>query len=254
VPDLHGLPVFHLPAAGDLRAGDEVELVGPEGHHAAVVRRLLPGEGVVLTDGAGTRLVGEVSEVAKRGLTVHVQELLTVPAAVPRVTVVQAIPKGERGELAVELLTEVGADVVVPWAAERSVGRWRGERAARSLEKWRSTAREAAKQARRAWWPEVTEPAGLEEVCDRVRASGLALALHEAGGVPLSSLGELPEDLLLVVGPEGGLTDAELEALRGAGAVVVRLGDEVMRTSTAGAAATAALLARTPRWGAAPPL
>ena len=142
--------------------------------------------------------------------------------------------------------------MVVPWTAERSVARWRGERADKSLERWRSTAREAAKQSRRAWWPVVAEPAQLAEVCDRVRVAGLALVLHEAGGEPLATLGRgLPDDLLLVVGPEGGLTDAELEALRGAGAVVVRLGDEVMRTSTAGAAATAALLARTPRWGAA---
>jgi 16S rRNA (uracil1498-N3)-methyltransferase len=252
--DLHGLPVFHLTDAAAVAVGDEVGLDGPEGHHAAVVRRLGVGERVVLTDGAGTRLVGEVASTAKRSLSVRVASAELVPRPSPRVTVVQAVPKGDRGELAVELLTEVGVDEVVPWAADRSVAKWRGERAARSLERWRSTAREAAKQSRRAWWPSVAEPAGLDEVCERVRAAGLAVALHEAGGVPVASLGTLPADVLLVVGPEGGLTDAELDALRGAGAAVVRLGDEVMRTSTAGAAATTALLARTPRWGAAPPL
>jgi 16S rRNA (uracil1498-N3)-methyltransferase len=251
--DLHGLPVFHLADAAEARPGDEVLLDGPEGHHAAVVRRLVAGEHVVLTDGEGTRLVGTVATVAKRLLTVRVERAGAVDRPAPRVTVVQAIPKGERGELAVELLTEVGADAVLPWTTERSLARWRGERAAKALERWRSTAREAAKQSRRAWWPVVTEPVGLDAVCDRVRAAGLAVVLHEAGGAPLASLDELPDDLLLVVGPEGGLTDAEVDALRAAGAVVVRLGDEVMRTSTAGAAATAAMLARTPRWGASGP-
>ena len=251
--DLHGLPVFHLPGAAAVVAGDEVVLDGPEGHHAAVVRRIGAGERVVLTDGAGTRLVGSVAATTKRALTIAVSSVTAVPRPSPAVTVVQAVPKGDRGELAVELLTEVGVDVIVPFSAERSIAKWRGERATRSLERWRSTAREAAKQSRRAWWPVVAEPAGLEEVCDLVRAAGLAVALHEAGGAPVSSLGPLPDDLLLVVGPEGGLTDAELEALRGAGAAVVRLGEDVMRTSTAGAAATAALLSRTPRWGAPAP-
>ena len=250
--DLHGLPVFHLADAARAQPGDEVVLDGPEGHHAAVVRRVAARERVVLTDGAGTRLVGTVDAVAKRSLTVRIDRADTVDRPSPRVRVVQAIPKGERGELAVELLTEVGADEVLPWTSERSLARWRGERAAKALERWRSTAREAAKQSRRAWWPAVTEPVGLDEVCDRVREAGLAVVLHEAGGVPLGSV-EVTDDLLLVVGPEGGLTDAEVEALRAAGAVVVRLGEEVMRTSTAGAAATAALLARTPRWGATAP-
>ncbi len=251
--ELHGLPVFHLPGAASSAAGDEVVLDGPEGHHAAVVRRIAAGERVVLTDGTGTRLVGTVTAATKRSLTVHVDAAESVARPAPRVTVAQAVPKGDRGELAVELLTEVGVDEVVPWAAERSIGRWRGERAAKSLERWRSTAREAAKQSRRAWWPVVAEPTDLAGVGDRVRAAGLAVVLHEGGGVPLASLGPLPDDLLLVVGPEGGLSDAEVEALGAAGAVVVRLGAEVLRTSTAGAAATAALLARTPRWGATAP-
>ena len=248
--DLHGLPVFHLAGAASVAAGESVALEGPEGHHAAVVRRLTAGEGIVLTDGAGTRLVGTVTATAKRSLTVSVSTVTSVERPAPSVTVVQALPKGDRGELAVELLTEVGADVVVPFAAERSLARWRGERATKALERWRSTAREAAKQSRRAWWPEVTEPAGLDEVCARVRSAALAVVLHEGGGVPLASLPSGWSDVLLVVGPEGGLTDAELDALRGAGAAVVRLGEEVLRTSTAGAAATAALLASTPRWGA----
>ncbi len=254
--DLHGLPVFHLPGADGVRDGDEVVLDGPEGHHAAVVRRVGAGERVVLTDGVGTRLVGSVVAVARRTLTVRVDSSSAVPRPSPRVSVVQAVPKGDRGELAVELLTEVGVDEVVPWTSERSLARWRGERGDKALARWRSAGREAAKQSRRAWWPVVAEPAGLDEVCDRVRATRVAAVLHEVGGEPLATLlelPELPEDVLLVVGPEGGVTDAELDALRAAGAAVVRLGAEVMRTSTAGAAATAALLSRTPRWGATRP-
>src|SRR5689334_14960785 len=126
--DLHGLPVFHLADAASVEAGDTVELDGPEGHHAAVVRRIGAGERVVLTDGSGTRLVGSVTAAAKRSLTVRVVSRDVVDRPSPRVTVVQAIPKGERGELAVELLTEVGVDEVVPWTSERSLARWRGER------------------------------------------------------------------------------------------------------------------------------
>lgn len=249
------LPVFWSPSVVSASPGDEVVLDGREGHHAVVVRRLTVGEELWLTDGAGTRVAGEVVATGRKDLTVRVRSVSRPARPEPRVTVVQAIPKGDRGELAVELMTEVGVDTVVPWAAERSVARWRGERAVKSLERWRSTAREAAKQSRRAWFPEITQPAGLDEVCARVAAARAAAVLHEADGTEGLPLGSLPvdRDVLLVVGPEGGVSDAELAALRSAGAAVVRLGDEVMRTSTAGAAATAALLARTPRWGVSAP-
>ncbi len=175
----------------------------------------------------------------------HAVEL--TPTAVPSVTVVQAIPKGERGEQAVEVLTEIGVDRIVPWAAERSVGVWRGERAAKSLAKWRSTARESAKQSRRSWLPEVTAMASTPEVVSLVEASDLAVVLHEAAETPLASLAlDGIGSIVVVVGPEGGITEEEL-ALLGA-AHVVRLGSSVLRTSTAGVAAVAALLSRTPRW------
>jgi 16S rRNA (uracil1498-N3)-methyltransferase len=163
--------------------------------------------------------------------------------------VVQAIPKGDRGELAVEMLTEVGADVIVPWAASRSVAVWRGERAAKSLAKWRSTAREAAKQSRRAWFPSVGEMVGTPDVVNLLRDAALAVVLHEAGKRPLADL-EVPAegDVVVVVGPEGGISDEELEAFAAVGAEPLRLGSSVLRTSTAGVAAAAALLSRTPRW------
>ncbi len=162
--------------------------------------------------------------------------------------VVQAIPKGDRGELAVEMLTEVGVDVIVPWAAARSVAVWRGDRAAKSLGKWRSTAREAAKQARRAWFPEVTEMVGTDEVVALLSKASVPVVLHEAASGPLADL-PVPGrgEIVIVVGPEGGIADEELAAFAAVGAEPVRLGSSVLRTSTAGVAATAALLART-RW------
>jgi len=243
------LPVFHLPDLAGARVGGAVELVGDEARHATVVRRIRVGEQVALTDGAGTTVVGTVSATSKSSLTATVSEVVRTPRESPRLVVVQALPKGDRGELAVEMLTEVGADVIVPWAASRSVAVWRGERAAKSLAKWRSTAREAAKQSRRAWFPSVTEMVGTSDVVDLLRDAGLAVVLHEAGAKPLAAL-EVPADgdVVVVVGPEGGISDDELEAFASVGAEPLRLGSSVLRTSTAGVAASAALLSRTSRW------
>lgn len=248
------LPVFWAPtltAAGAPPVGATVTLDGDEGRHAVVVRRLRAGERLVLTDGAGTAATARITGTGKAALEAEVLEVAVEPAAAPQVTVLQAIAKGERGELAVELLTEVGADRVVPWAASRSVAVWRGERAAKPLARWRSTAVAAAKQSRRAWFPEVADPVDLAGAVAEVAAADVALVLHEEADVPLPAVPvEGAERLLLVVGPEGGIAPEEVEALRGAGAHVhaVRLGPTVMRTSTAGAAALAAVLARTARW------
>ncbi len=244
------LPVFHLPDLAGARVGGSVELTGDEARHAGVVRRIRAGEQIALSDGAGRTVVATVETTSKTTLAATVSEVVDEPADQLRLVVVQAIPKGDRGELAVEMLTEVGADVVVPWAASRSVAVWRGERAAKSLAKWRNTAREAAKQSRRAWFPEVAEMAGTPEVVDLLRDAALAVVLHEAGTRPLAEL-DLPTkgDVVVVVGPEGGISDEELAAFAEAGAEPLRMGRSVLRTSTAGVAAAAALLARTPRWG-----
>jgi 16S rRNA (uracil1498-N3)-methyltransferase len=243
------LPVHLVPTLDGVAAGDPVTVEGDEAHHAVVVRRLRVGERVALTDGAGTTALGTVSTTGRRAFTVEVAEVTRVDAPQPRITVVQALPKGDRGELAVEMLTEVGVHEVVPWAAARSVAVWKGERTAKSLERWRSTAREAAKQARRSWFPTVSPLASTAEVTALAAAADLAVALHESATVALASL-DVPGSgrLLVIVGPEGGLTDEEVASLTGAGARAVRLGSEVLRTSTAGVAAVAALLSRTPRW------
>jgi 16S rRNA (uracil1498-N3)-methyltransferase len=242
-------PVFVVPPS-QVAAGDHLVLGGEEGRHAVTVRRLTVGEAVECVDGAGTRARGVVAGVeGKDRLDVMVERVDVEPAPSPRLVVVQAIPKGERGELAVELLTEVGADVIIPWAAARCVAQWRGEKAVRGEQKWRRTAQEAGKQARRSWLPEVLPMAGTDDVVTLLGAVSRAVVLHEAGALRLASLA-LPTngDIVLIVGPEGGITDDELAAFGAAGALTCRLGASVLRTSTAGAAAAAVVMAASGRW------
>lgn len=230
-------PVF---LAADL-AGDRVVLEGPEGRHAATVRRLRVGEALDLVDGQGTRCTGTVAATTRDSVTVDVLSRVVEPAPTPRLTLVQALAKGDRGELAVELATEVGVDAVVPWSAARCVVRWDGERGVRALARWRSTAREAGKQSRRAWFPTVHDLMSTAQVA---ALPGQLLVLHEQAGTPLSAV-PLLGDVVLVVGPEGGIAPEELDLL---GGTAVRLGPSVLRTSTAGAAAAAVVSARTGRW------
>ena len=243
------LPVHVVPSLDGVTVGAVVEVTGDEAHHAVAVRRLRVGEPLVLTDGAGRSVTGEVASTGKRIFTVTVAAAFDAARPEPELVVVQALPKGDRGELAVEMLTEIGAARIVPWAASRSVAVWKGERAVKSLSRWRSTAREAAKQARRSWFPEVDELASTADVSALLGAASLGVVLHEEASVPLASL-DVPATgaVVVVVGPEGGLTDEEVAAFVAAGATSVRLGAEVLRTSTAGVAAAAALLSRTPRW------
>ncbi|MFC3995482.1 16S rRNA (uracil(1498)-N(3))-methyltransferase [Nocardiopsis sediminis] len=243
-------PVF-LADAGQLDR-DRVVLSGPEGRHAAAARRITVGETVHLVDGAGTRARCVVADVGKDSVVCTVEERSADPEPSPRITVVQALPKGDRGELSVEVMTEAGVDAIVPWAAERCVTRWKPDRAAKSVAKWRATARESAKQARRSRIPEVADLATTRDVVALVAAADLGIVLHE--GAQEERLSSLPlpgaggPGFVVVVGPEGGLSDTELAALDEAGAVRALLGPTVLRTSTAGVAALAVLQARCGRW------
>jgi 16S rRNA (uracil1498-N3)-methyltransferase len=240
-------PVF-LADLADLKRGS-FALSGAEGRHAATVRRLAVGERADVTDGAGTIAECVVTSVRPGVIELAVQATRTVPAAEPRVVVVQAIPKGDRGELAVEIMTEVGVDAVVAWQAERCVARWRADRAGKALARWQATAREAAKQSRRAWIPEVTGPEATPAILRRVAAAGRAVLLDPGAPVALGSV-SLPRDgeVVVIVGPEGGVSPAEADSLTRAGAVPARLGPTVLRTSSAGAVAAALLLAGSGRW------
>ncbi|MFT4263794.1 MAG: 16S rRNA (uracil(1498)-N(3))-methyltransferase [Nocardioides sp.] len=244
------LPVHLVASLSGVAVGEVVTVDGPEGHHAVAVRRLEVGEAVMLTDGAGTTATGTIAAThAKRSMDVLVDRLVADEEPAPRFTVVQALPKGDRGELAVELMTEIGVSAIVPWAAARSIVSWRGERGAKPLARWRSTAREASKQSRRSWFAQVADLASTAEVAALVASADLAVLLWESAETPVAAL-TLPAsgEIVLIVGPEGSFAPEEVELFRDAGAVTVRLGSEVLRTSTAGVAAVAALLSRTSRW------
>ena len=230
-----------------LPTGDSYTLDGPEGHHAANVQRLRAGERLLLGDGRGNVVEAEVRAAGKGTLELGLGSRTSEPAPSPRLVVVQGIAKGDRGELAVQAMTEVGVDEIVPWSAARSVVQWKAERGDKSRQRWVDTAREAAKQARRAWLPEVSAAATTAQVARRLGAA--AFVLHEEAAARLATV-DLPEtgDVVLVVGPEGGITDEELAAFTAAGATPVRLGATVLRTSTAGVAALSALSLRLDRW------
>lgn len=229
-------------------SGDTVLLAGPEGRHAATVRRVKVGESIDLADGLGTRAACRVVSLGQDVVTLAVLSRVVEPEPAPRLVLVQAIAKGDRGELAVELATEVGIDEVVPWSAERCVVKWEGARGEKSLARWRSTAREAGKQSRRARHPVLTTWLDTPALLERL-AGTTCLVLHETAVEPLAST-PLPSEgeVVLVVGPEGGITDRELRQLQAAGGRPVRLGSSVLRTSTAGAAAASVVSARTSRW------
>ncbi|MFF8604739.1 16S rRNA (uracil(1498)-N(3))-methyltransferase [Streptomyces sp. NPDC015346] len=228
-------------------------LDGPEGRHAVSVKRLRAGEELVLTDGRGAWAECVVSAAeGKDQLTVDVTAVHEDPEPTPRITVVQALPKGDRGELAVEIMTETGVDAIVPWAASRCITQWKGDRGLKALAKWRATAREAGKQSRRTRFPEVADAMTTKQVAALLTGADFAAVLHEDRAHPSGALADaaLPTagEIVLVVGPEGGVSPEELAAFEAAGAKPYRLGHSVLRTSTAGTAATALLLGRTGRW------
>ena len=237
-----------VPAVGELVVVD-----GDEGFHAATVRRIRPGEELVISDGAGTVADCVVDSAAKRTLSARVLARRIEPPSSPSVTVVQAIPKSDRSELAIELATEAGADEFIAWEAARCVARWDGDRADKGLRRWRAVARSAARQSRRPYIPDVSGPLGtaalVSALTDRTNAGAVVLVLHESANTPIAEVAVAQTDsIAVVVGPEGGIADAELEALAAAGAVAVRLGPTVLRTSTAAAVTLGALGVLTARW------
>ncbi len=244
------LPVYLL-AAGALDGcvpGAVVHLDGPEGRHAVSVRRTRAGERLVLADGGGRSVEGEVTDVGRDVLDVRVEAVRDEPEPSPRFVLVQALAKGDRDDQAIEAATECGVDEVVPWQATRSIVQWRGERGEKSRRTWDAVLVAATKQARRTRRPTLGPTASTADVVARVGAAALTLVLHEDAGEPLAGVA-LPAagDVVVVVGPEGGIAPEELEALVAAGARAVRLGPTVLRASSAGPAALAVLSA-TGRW------
>ncbi|GAB2600915.1 16S rRNA (uracil(1498)-N(3))-methyltransferase [Pseudactinotalea suaedae] len=250
-------PVFVVdPGAmpSTLGPGDTWTLTGPEARHAATVQRLRAGEPIEVVDGAGTRLRGEVAEGSgPAAVEISVLEVSHEEPPSPRLVLVQALAKGGRDEMAVEAATELGVDAVRPWQSARSVVQWRGDKAAKGEQRWRALVQAASKVARRSWLPEVLPfvrgDALVDVVAEAAAAGAVVLVLHEVASTPLVQVPlERAREVLIVIGPEGGISDDEVDALVGAGGSAVLLGPNVLRSSTAGPAALAVLAARTGRW------
>ncbi len=241
---------FLVEGCRDAAVGETVSLTGAEAKHAAVVRRVRVGESVTLGDGQGAWLEGTVADVSASRVDVTITARTATDAPASRLVLVQALAKGDRDELAVQAACELGVDEVVPWQAARSISRWEGAKALKGRERWATIVREAAKQAHRRWVPEVSEPLSTAQVI--ARASGVRmLVLDPTATARLSSVTVEPgstQDLMLIVGPEGGISPEELEKFEASGAERVRLGDTVLRTSTAGPAAIAVLSTALGRW------
>jgi 16S rRNA (uracil1498-N3)-methyltransferase len=222
-------------------------LTGDEGRHAATVKRMRSGEVINLCDGQGIRAIATVTTVHKHSIEVDIMSVSYEAAPEPKFIVVQALAKGERAELAVEMLTEVGADAIIPWRAEHSIGKW--DSVEKGLEKWRRTSRESAKQSRRAWIPEISNLQTTAQVCEMMSQAQSVFVLHESADQALAACAIREQGtIMIVVGPEGGISPDELVAFSNAGARIVHMGASVMRASTAGAIAVGGLLMRSQRW------
>jgi 16S rRNA (uracil1498-N3)-methyltransferase len=236
---------FLSPDAATTQVGETIVLDGAEAKHAHV-RRLRVGEPVTVGDGAGVWLSGEVVDVTPE-VVIRVTGRMEHPAPKQRITLVQALAKADRDELAVQAACELGVDEVVPWHASRSISRWEGAKEHKGRQRWASIVREAAKQAHRAWLPEVSQVVSTAQLIARSKGERM-LVLEPTAQVALSELVTDERDIVLVVGPEGGFTAQELQAFEDAGAELVRLGDSILRTSTAGPVAIAVLSVALGRW------
>jgi 16S rRNA (uracil1498-N3)-methyltransferase len=232
---------FVAPLGDQVAVGSVVTLDGPEGRHAAVVRRIGVGETVTVTNGEGRGARGPVIAVRKDGLDLTVAELLSAQPPTPRIVCVQALPKNDRAEQSVDLLTELGVDEIVPWQSSRSIVRWTGDRGDKARAKWQAVAREASKQSRRLTVPTISTVASTSQVAALLAAAPAAYVLHEGASVHVSTARPPRTEIVLVVGPEGGISPDELATFKAAGAHLILIGDTVLRSVTAGAVAVAQL-------------
>lgn len=244
-------PLFHSQIPDSLQPGQTFTLTGAEAKHAASVRRMRPGEAIQITNGTGSRLRGEVAQVEPQSVVVRIEQVVFDPAPSPRITLVQALAKGDRDELAIQAATELGVWAVIPWQADRSVSRWDGPKQTKGRERWQQIVTEAAKQSLRSWVPQVADSVTSKQLVGKFGEFDAVWVLEPTA---LDSLAKLapntPQTIALIIGPEGGIDPQELELFAGAGAKLVRLGDEVLRTSTAGIAAISVIQAGVGNWSA----
>lgn len=234
--------MFTLFFVDDLPTTGSYEFSNEDAHHAIRVLRMQAGDEFMLSDGKGAWSQVKATEVSKKSITVQVIESGYQEPLATTITVVQALPKGDRAKEAIELLTEAGVDRIVPWAASRSIGK--------GSDKFAITAREASKQSRRFRIPEVTELATTAQICEAIKLSDLAIAFHESAQDKLSDQisSHNVQNLLIIIGPEGGLTEEELAAFETAGAKVALMGRPIVRSAHAGIAAVSAVSALLKVW------
>ncbi|WP_296646381.1 16S rRNA (uracil(1498)-N(3))-methyltransferase [Rhodoluna sp.] len=240
-------PLFKGNVAGAV-AGAEIALTGSEGKHAVAVRRMRVGEGIQLTDGLGKRVRGNVSAVEQNSLMIRVTDVIDESEPSAKLTLIQALAKGDRDELAVQAATELGAWQIIPWQAERSISRWDGPKISKGVDRWQVIVAEAAKQSLRVFEPNVQLPVSTKQICELVKDFDLILVLDPTAAAGLGSQDFSAQNIAIVVGPEGGISDHELQFLADAGARRVNLGAPILRTSTAGVAAISVILAKLGYW------
>lgn len=245
--------LFYASPGALTAAGSEVTLDADTSRHAISSMRLGKGGTLLVADGEGWIGSATVLNPDSRQAVVRIDDLHQEPQPDLEINLVQALAKGDRDLMAVQMATEIGVDAVTAWQAERSIVRIRPERAAKLQAKWAATVKTAAQQARRARIPYLHDPVtgtGIADLHDPATGK-IVVVLHEDGTQTLESglqSFSQAQQLNIVVGPEGGVTDAELEAARQAGASVVRIGRNVMRSSTAGPVAISLLQQMLGRW------
>jgi 16S rRNA (uracil1498-N3)-methyltransferase len=241
-------PLFRFDGAGDV--GAVVTLDGAEGHHAAAVRRLRVGEAVQLTNGSTKHWRGVVTKLEPKALQIEIHQANQLEPDSKKFTLVQALAKGDRDEMAVQSATELGVAGVIPWQADRSISKWDQAKADKNQARWQSICDEASKQALRPRFAQVQSVATSNQLAAKIAASAsLWLVLDPTASVSITSVdARQASEVYLVVGPEGGISDHELAVFESAGASRVHLGSGVLRTSTAGVAAIAYLSGATGVW------
>ena len=242
-------PLFFAAIGKDTVSGSTFVLSGPEAKHAISVRRMLQGEAIAVSDGAGLKVRGTVTNVGKDTLEIIVSSTEALKAPAVQLHLAQALAKGDRDELAIQACTELGLQGVIPWQAERSISIWKDEKKVKGQTRWQTIVAEAAKQSLRAYVPVVEPVQNSQELVSKLAEFDLVLVLDPEADKSIAQV-TLPSSgsVALVVGPEGGMSEAELEAFAAAGFSSVRIGSGVLRTSTAGMAAVSFLQAKLGEW------
>ncbi len=242
-------PLFFAAIGSDSAVGTSFTLGGPEAKHAISVRRMTIGESISVSDGSGVKMRGKVTKVKKETLEISIESIEELFAPKSQLVLIQALAKGDRDELAIQACTELGLFGVIPWQADRSISIWKAEKKQKGQARWQSIVTEAAKQSLRAFIPRVEQVLDSQELISALEVFDQVLILEPEADKSITEINPPAEGkVAIVVGPEGGISEQELESFKKAGFSSVRLGRGVLRTSTAGMAAVSYLQAKLGDW------